>query len=1762
MNKTTLLSNLKKYVTFAFFTLYFGAVNAQNCTVNAGADEDFCANDDIVLSGTVSTINSDLSTIQWTLVSQPTGANVVVDNPTSANSIVSGDFTTGNYTFELRMLCSDLVYARDTVMHTINAAPSGLSNSTTTFGCYSGGGIVLTEAALGAGESANWRISTDSPFPGTFSSTTGNSTTFYPSPTNYECVAGDYFISTVTYTLTNADGCSASKTYTIEYYFAENAFYAQAIPTASCGLCVDLYGSCNLNGSGTWTYSGPGTVTFGNANAARTSACVDVVGTYTFTWTVTGGCRAGSDSDVVTFYNFGEGAIEPDAGPNQFFCAFPSAFSLQATPLEKGQTGLWTQIKGLPATITDDTNPTTTVTGVQQGGGPYVFAWEVYGEECSKYDTLRMEETPKLPNFSANLGFCAAGCTSNAMDIAESGTIVRTDSFYVFVQAGSMPDLQVQNIGGIILTLRLLAYDNTNQLIGVRTLYSSVLAPGDSWYVNQDDLFTSIYSNTHHFRIELLGRMKDSGSPIIDFYRGYYDFTYRIGNECEETPNSITTHDYCNVDQPTPNAGTDAVLPCGTTQVQLSGNDLSSEAGLLFYGYWVTLSGPIDPFVTGSVDRNQQQPILTGMTPGKYTFRYMLLDPLATNKLNECDIEYDDVAVYVSTTPPSPTASVLEPTVCGQGPATLVGDLTAGAYAGTWTQTAGPVATITNPNAPTTTVTGLNPSTSYTFQWTATNACGNGSASVSFTTTATNNPSAANITNGGSCFPTTGTSYTIRATVPTIGTGMWTLLSKPTGSSASITNPNAASTSLTNMDVDGVYVLEWAVSNAPCGNVSRDTSRIFKGPNNSINNVDAGEDLSFCGVALPYTTSMSPTTLSSQIPDALIEWSFISGPAPVTISDPFDPNTDITFSTSGSYLLQYYVYRVDINGNICTGQHEDSDAIEVIISDQSAPPAIAGPDQELCNGTSFTLDAVDLGVGEKGSWSVLTTTGPGVSFADNNDPNTTATLSDAGEVTLRWITFGPSSACPPNYDDVVLTYLKQPYAGDDQTLCNATSTTLEGTEYEISGATTTWTGPAGITLLSPNNFSTVVSGLTPGTHTFIYAVDKGVCSLTDTVDVQIDAFIQADAGEDTLSCGGTTVNLNAGNSGGTWSLIYGTNFGTFGNPSAQNTTYGAITADSNYIFRYTLTNGVCESKDHVAAYLLKDVLLSSDTTDATCGNSDGAIDLTVQGNDGSPSFLWSNSATSEDLSGVAAGVYTVTVTAAAGCTAVHSTMLVNSNGPTASVSISPDPVCPGENVTLTASGSGGSGSGYTYQWDNGNKTAVTTVNPASDTTYYVTVTDGSGCPNPVSVFVNVRDVSTVDLGPDIQICTDTATLSPTISPKAHHIIYSEGFEADIGTWTQVTGDDGNWTRDDLGTPSSGTGPSGGANGSNWYMYHETSSGATGDQVILESQSFDLSSYSDVELAFYYHMYGSQMGSLTVEVSTNGGSSWTQEWTLSGDQGNQWFEQVVDMSAYDGQSDVKIRFTSTKGSGYRSDAAIDEISLRVPYTHLWSTGETTTSIDVFPKSSTTYWLRVTDENGCEITDTILVELNCPLPVELSRFEASVEHCNVHLTWSAESEITFSHYELQHSTNGISFRTIKTVESAPQDQALTYQYLDEAAGKINYYRLKMVDIDGSIEYSHTLNVTTDCYDDKAMIIFPNPAIYEQQTVINVKLYSLDSQLTLTIIDLTGRNLRLMTLPAEEGWNMIRLNITDLAAGVYFIHHQRNDGTKEVKKFVLQE
>ena len=151
-------------------------------------------------------------------------------------------------------------------------------------------------------------------------------------------------------------------------------------------------------------------------------------------------------------------------------------------------------------------------------------------------------------------------------------------------------------------------------------------------------------------------------------------------------------------------------------------------------------------------------------------------------------------------------------------------------------------------------------------------------------------------------------------------------------------------------------------------------------------------------------------------------------------------------------------------------------------------------------------------------------------------------------------------------------------------------------------------------------------------------------------------------------------------------------------------------------------------------------------------------------------------------------------------------------------------------------------------------------------------------------------------------------------------------------WTQSTNDVFDWLVNNGGTTSSTTGPSDDITGGGNYMYIETSVPRTvGDSAILISPDFDISSLTSAEISFRSHMYGAAIGTLNVAISGDGGTTFNTVWSKSGDQGDQWVEEVIQLTGL--TTTAMVRFTATVGVdaggtiSYWSDIAIDHFQIR-------------------------------------------------------------------------------------------------------------------------------------------------------------------------------------------------------------------------------------------
>lgn len=182
---------------------------------------------------------------------------------------------------------------------------------------------------------------------------------------------------------------------------------------------------------------------------------------------------------------------------------------------------------------------------------------------------------------------------------------------------------------------------------------------------------------------------------------------------------------------------------------------------------------------------------------------------------------------------------------------------------------------------------------------------------------------------------------------------------------------------------------------------------------------------------------------------------------------------------------------------------------------------------------------------------------------------------------------------------------------------------------------------------------------------------------------------------------------------------------------------------------------------------------------------------------------------------------------------------------------------------------------------------------------------------------------------------------------------------------------------------------------------------------------------------------------------------------------------------------------------------------------------------------------------ESTEYILGSLGTPLPVTLLNFAASPCNDKVCLLWTIENETIFSHYEVEKSQQGTNFNRIGTINARSANGRTSYTATDSNpfAGD-NFYRLKMVNLDGSYTYSNIIRVNLGQVND--ITLQPNPA----REFVIIKGTAGYQQLMVT--DLTGRILlqKNIQAPLEE------INLQAFSPGMYFIRLIKDGKTTSLK------
>jgi hypothetical protein len=198
----------------------------------------------------------------------------------------------------------------------------------------------------------------------------------------------------------------------------------------------------------------------------------------------------------------------------------------------------------------------------------------------------------------------------------------------------------------------------------------------------------------------------------------------------------------------------------------------------------------------------------------------------------------------------------------------------------------------------------------------------------------------------------------------------------------------------------------------------------------------------------------------------------------------------------------------------------------------------------------------------------------------------------------------------------------------------------------------------------------------------------------------------------------------------------------------------------------------------------------------------------------------------------------------------------------------------------------------------------------------------------------------------------------------------------------------------------------------------------------------------------------------------------------------------------------------------------------------------------------FMLKVTDAAGLWAIDSAQILPNCagqgPLPLFLKKFSV-LQQGNTNLVqWTTAQELDLVYFEVERSTNGIIFNPInrQTATNLPDEK--NYSYPDNSFSPgTNYYRLKILELDGHVRYSIVIKVVSG-NNGAGFSIAPNPGRDNFAVIFHS---DTGGPVSIIVRDLQGRVVQRINQSANNGQNVVYISdFEKQSAGIYFVtvHH----------------
>lgn len=202
--------------------------------------------------------------------------------------------------------------------------------------------------------------------------------------------------------------------------------------------------------------------------------------------------------------------------------------------------------------------------------------------------------------------------------------------------------------------------------------------------------------------------------------------------------------------------------------------------------------------------------------------------------------------------------------------------------------------------------------------------------------------------------------------------------------------------------------------------------------------------------------------------------------------------------------------------------------------------------------------------------------------------------------------------------------------------------------------------------------------------------------------------------------------------------------------------------------------------------------------------------------------------------------------------------------------------------------------------------------------------------------------------------------------------------------------------------------------------------------------------------------------------------------------------------------------------------------------------------------------VVDPNNWVLNATGTITNGGVIPVKLLNLDVSAgNNCHAEVKWSTSQEEQIKLYEVEYSTDGTIFTKAGFVMSNGRTALSEYRHTAGlSASAVHYYRLKMIDTDGSYTYSPVVKLNSKCLGVFAVTVTPNPVIdYMKISVLQPSA----GNVSLTIMDATGKLIYTGFKKLNSGENIIQLDAMQNAAPGTYLLRAENKGAIVNRKFI---